>query len=58
MYVSTFLIFFSYICYSIMIFIGNKYKVSKDNGFDASKDIISEYNSINVIEERTQYYEQ
>lgn len=33
-----------------MIFIGRGKIVSKDSGFDVTKDIISEYDSINVIE--------
>lgn len=51
-YISVFLIIFAYVCYLVMIFIGNKNKVSKNNGFDITKEIISEYNSINVIESK------
>ena len=49
MYISSFLIIFAYVGYFVMIFIGNRDKVSKDNGFDVSKDILSCYNNINII---------
>lgn len=50
LYVSSFLIILGYIGYFVMIFIGRGKIVSKDSGFDVTKDIISEYDSINVIE--------
>ena len=35
-----------------MIFVGNKDNVSRDTGFNVTKDIICEYNNINVIESK------
>ena len=37
-----------------MVMFGNK-KVTDNNGFDVTKDIISEYNSINVIENKNYF---
>ena len=50
-YTSTGIIIFSFICYFLIIIFGNK-KVTDSDGFDITKDIISEYNSINVIESK------
>lgn len=52
MYCATAFILVSFIGYFIMIMIGRGIVVSKSNGFDVTKDIISEYNSINVIESK------
>ena len=49
MYVSTVLMLFSFVGYFLMLMFGKK-KVTNVNGFDITKDIISEYDSINVIE--------
>lgn len=49
MYISSFLIIFSYICYFVLIYVGDKEKISRNNGFDICKEMISEYNNINVI---------
>jgi Zn-dependent membrane protease YugP len=46
------LIVFSYLIYFLMIFIGKKHTVSKDSGFDVTKAITSQFNSINVIESK------
>lgn len=50
LYVSNGMILLSYLGYFIMIMIGRNNIVSKSDGFDVTKDIISEYNSINIIE--------
>lgn len=55
LYVSTGLIIFSFIGYFIMIMIGRINVVTKNSGFDVTKDIISEYNSINVIESKSYF---
>lgn len=52
LYVSTGMIIFAYLGYFLMIFMGRSKIVSKSDGFDVTKDIISEYNSINIIESR------
>lgn len=52
MYVSNGLIIISFISYFIILLIGSRLKISNNSGFDVTKDIISEYNSINVIESR------
>ena len=49
-YLSCLLIGGSYILYFLFVLLGNKTKISNSNGFDLSKDMISEYNSINIIE--------
>ena len=50
LYVSSGLIICSYIVYFLMLMIGRIKVVSRSDGFDVTKDIISEYDSINVIE--------
>lgn len=50
LYISTGMIVCAYIGYILMIMIGRNKIVSKSDGFDVTKDIISQYNSINVIE--------
>jgi len=50
LYVSSGLIIFGYIIYLFIILIGRSKIVSDSDGFDITKDIISEYNSINIIE--------
>ena len=50
MYISNGLIIVSFILYFIMIFVFDKEKVSKNNAFNITKDMISEYNTINLIE--------
>ena len=51
-YISSGLIIISFISYFILIIINKKNSISKSSGFDVSKDIISEYNSINIIESK------
>jgi len=55
LYVSSGLIIFSFVSYFIMIMIGRNKIVSKIDGFDITKDIISEYNSINIIESKNYF---
>lgn len=50
MCLSNLLIIASFLGYVILILVYSKRKISKVTGFDATKDIISEYDSINVIE--------
>ena len=52
LYTSIGLVFGGYILYFLMIFIGRMKNIGECNGFDVTKDIISEYDSINVIENR------
>ncbi|MBQ2873094.1 MAG: zinc metallopeptidase [Bacilli bacterium] len=52
LYVSNIFILLSFIIYFIMIIINRGNKVTNSNGFDITKDIISEYNSINIIESK------
>ena len=49
LYISTGLIIVPFIYYGIMILINNK-KISNDTGFNITKDILSKYDSINIIE--------
>lgn len=50
LYISNILIIFTYILYLMMILLNQKKSVSRNTGFDVAKDIIEEYNSINIIE--------
>lgn len=52
LYVSSGLILCSYFVYFIMIIIGRIKIVSKSGAFDVTKDVISKYGSINVIERK------
>ena len=52
LYVSIGLVLGGYVLYFLLIFIGRMKNIDGSNGFDVTKDIISEYNSINVIENR------
>lgn len=52
LYVSSGLILCSYFVYFIMIIIGKIKIVSKSGAFDVTKDVISKYGSINVIERK------
>lgn len=51
MYVSTGLIIISFIGYFLLVLFSNK-KVTNSIGFDITKEIIFQYNSINVIESK------
>jgi len=54
-YISTGFILFAFISYLIMIMIGSKKTITKSNGFDITKDMISEYNRINIIESKNYF---
>ena len=54
LYGSSLLIIVSFVGYFLLIIFGNR-KVTDDNGFDITKDIISEYDSINVIESKSYF---
>ena len=55
MLISNILIILGFILYFILILIGNNTKISNSTGFDITKDIISEYNSINIIESKNYF---
>lgn len=55
LYISTGFILFAYLGYFLFILFGRNKKVSNSSGFDVTKDIISEYNSINVIESKSYF---
>lgn len=50
LYISSFMILFSYFAYIILIIIGRAKIVGKINSFNIIKDLISNYESINIIE--------
>ena len=50
LYISSGMILFAYLGYFLLILINRNKIVSNSDGFDVTKDIISEYNSINIIE--------
>ena len=52
LYASLIIIIFSFVVYFLVLIFTNN-KISKSDGFDITKDIISEYNSINVIESKS-----
>ena len=52
LYVSIGLVLLGFIFYFILIIIGMNKNITKSNGFDITKDIISSYNSINIIESK------
>ena len=52
LYISLFIILFSYFSYFILIIIGRAKTVGKIIGFNIIKDLISNYESINIIESR------
>lgn len=54
-YVINLIIIFAYIWYFLLIIINRRRKISDSNGFDVIKDIISEYNSINIIEGNSKF---
>lgn len=49
-YISSGLIIISLICYLLNILINKSKKISDDDGFNIAKDIIQEYDMINIIE--------
>ena len=52
LYISSFIILFSYFAYIILIIIGRAKTVGKINGFNIIKDLISNYECINIIESK------
>ena len=50
LYISSGMILFAYVGYFLFILIGRNKVVSNNDAFDVTKDIISEYNSNNIIE--------
>ncbi|MBQ8206647.1 MAG: zinc metallopeptidase [Bacilli bacterium] len=50
LYISNGLIITGFLWYLLLIFLNSHKKISEDNGFDITKDLISEYDSINIIE--------
>ena len=55
LYISMGFVIFGFLLYFILILIGRVKNVSKCDGFDVTKDIISEYNMINVIESKSYF---
>lgn len=55
LYSSNGIVILGFILYFLLIIVGSRKNVSKDSGFDITKDIISEYNSINVIETKSYF---
>lgn len=53
LYASMGFIIFGFIGYFILMLFGRIMIISKCDGFDVTKDIISEYNSINIIESKS-----
>ena len=51
-YISSGLIIIPFICYLLNILINKGKKISDDDGFNITKDIIQEYDMINIIEEK------
>ena len=49
-YISSGLIIIPFICYLLNILINKSKKISDDDGFNITKDIIQEYDMINIIE--------
>ena len=52
MYIANGLIIIAFLYYLLLILINNK-KVTDSDGFNLTKDILSEYDSINIIENKT-----
>lgn len=50
MYISDGLIIASFLLYFLLILINRNKKVTNSNGFNVTKDILSEYDSINIVE--------
>ena len=49
MYISSGMIVLSFALYFLLVLIGRRKKVTNSDGFNITKDIIHEYNSINII---------
>ena len=55
LYVSIFFVLSGFILYFLLIMICRTKNIIDNNGFDITKDIISEYNSINIIESKNYF---
>lgn len=55
LYISNFLIVFGFLGYVIVILIYKKYKNSEYNGFNITKDVLNEFDSINIIENKSYF---
>ena len=55
LYISIGLVVLGYILYFILILFGRIKEVSNIEGFDVAKDMISEYNNINIIESKSYF---
>lgn len=55
LYISMGFVLIGFIGYFILILIGRYIEISNSSSFDVTKDIISEYNSINVIESKSYF---
>lgn len=55
LYISNFLIVFGFLGYIIVILIYKKYKNSEYNGFNITKDVLNEFDSINIIENKSYF---
>ena len=54
MYIANFLIVSGFVGYFLLIIFSNK-KISKGDGFNVTKDILNEYDSINIIENKSYF---
>ena len=48
-YIANVLIVLSFISYFFLVLIGGKKKITNSDGFNVTKDLLNEYNSINII---------
>lgn len=55
LYLSTGLILGGFILYFLIVILGSRKNVSKSNGFNITKDLISEYDAINIIENKNYF---
>jgi len=55
LYLSSAFILFSFIGYILMVTFEGNTIITKSNGFDVTKDMISQYNSINIIENNSYF---
>ena len=54
-YISNGLIIISFLIYLILVLINKKKIITKSNGFNITKDILQEYNSINIVENKSYF---
>ena len=53
MYISTGLIIFGFLLYFVMFLLNNKKIIDSNDGFNVTKDILREYDSINIVENKS-----